>query len=155
MAIQYFKQDLTPILSSKDFQVFAHGCNCFNTMGAGIAKTVKQIFPQVYKADQSTRKGDKSKLGTIDTISVGDSVNPKFVINAYTQYDFRGMKPNVNYKAIEKCFVAINDFMTKQQITELTIPKIGAGLAGGDWDKVESILQSVFPDKYTIKVFFK
>lgn len=154
MSIQYFKQDLTLILQNKEFQVFVHGCNCFCTMGAGIAKRVKQIFPQVYKADKSTKSGDKKKLGTIDIVSVGDLVNPKFVINAYTQYDFGGNKPNVDYKAIESCFISINDFLIKNEFTELTIPKIGAGLAGGDWSVIEEIIKKVIDDNITANVYY-
>lgn len=40
-----------------------HGCNCFNSMGAGIAKEVKQRIKGAYQLDQKTKKGDSRKLG--------------------------------------------------------------------------------------------
>lgn len=33
------------------FDVIIHGCNCFNTFGAGIALQIKRIFPDAYEAD--------------------------------------------------------------------------------------------------------
>lgn len=154
MSINYFNTDLTPVLQNKEFQIFAHGCNCFCNMGAGIAKIIKQIFPQVYKADKSTIYGDKDKLGTIDIVAVGDVTSPKFVINAYIQYDFGKNKINVDYNAVESCFKSTNEFITKYEFTELTIPKIGAGLAGGDWKIIEEIIKKSIDDKVTINVYY-
>lgn len=136
MGITYHNQDLVPILKEKDFEVFAHGCNCFCTMGAGIAKQVKRIFPEVYEADCKTEKGLSLKLGTIDPVWVGEH---NVVINAYTQYTF-WEKVCVDYAAINDCMAEINNFMDDNNFKSLTIPKIGAGLAGGDWDKIEDII---------------
>lgn len=53
--------DLIKLALTGDFDVIVHGCNCFNTMGAGIAKTIKQTFPEAYQADLKTEKGSKQK----------------------------------------------------------------------------------------------
>lgn len=151
MAIQYYKQDLTSILANKEFQVFAHGCNCFCTMGAGIARTVKELYPSVYEADKHTEKGNPAKLGTICPVLIDEN---KYIINAYTQFKFWSKLPDVDYKAIKHCFIQIRDFMQEFGFTELTIPKIGAGLAGGDWNTIEARIKAVFPDNFSIKIFY-
>ena len=46
------------------FDVVIHGCNCFNTTGAGVAKQIKLQYPEAYQADKLTIKGDKGKLGS-------------------------------------------------------------------------------------------
>lgn len=150
--INYFNSDLVPILKDRKFQVFAHGCNCFCTMGAGIALHVKKEFPEAYNDDLKTEKGDKKKLGTIRVIDIG---NNKFVINAYTQYAFWGHRPNVSYSAIYDCFEKINHFMTRNSLSDLTIPKIGAGLAGGNWDDIERLIKKTMDPAITINVFYK
>ena len=38
------------------------------TMGVGIAKSVKKLFPAAYDANKATLKGDRSKLGTISSV---------------------------------------------------------------------------------------
>lgn len=46
------------ILSQLDFNkptVILHGCNCFCTMGAGIAKYLKQNYPLVYTVDKVSK----------------------------------------------------------------------------------------------------
>lgn len=154
MPIQYFKQDLVPILEKLQFQVFAHGCNCFNTMGAGIAQEVARIFPTVWEADQVLKKGDVARLGTICTIPVPTSSSPHVVINAYTQFKYWGRGPHVDYEAVEGCFFRINRFMVDNGYTELTIPKIGAGLAGGDWSIVEAKIREYISDEINVNVYY-
>ena len=59
--MKLIKGDLIQLAKNGEFDVIIHGCNCFCTMGAGIAKTIKDIFPEAYKADLNTKKGDRSK----------------------------------------------------------------------------------------------
>ena len=62
--------DLIKLALEGEFDVIVHGCNCFCTMGAGIAKTIKQKFPAAYEADLQTVNGDKSKLGQISWANI-------------------------------------------------------------------------------------
>ena len=50
-SMQTEKGDLIQKARAGEFDVIVHGCNCFCTMGAGIAKTIKQVFPAAYLAD--------------------------------------------------------------------------------------------------------
>jgi len=58
------KGDLIQIALAGRFDVIIHGCNCFCTMGAGIAKLIRDNFPEAYQADLETVVGNKEKLGT-------------------------------------------------------------------------------------------
>ena len=80
------KGDLIKLALDGEFDVIVHGCNCFCTMGAGIAKQIKNSFPIAYAADLETNKGDRSKLGTCSVAVVNDLT----VVNAYTQYSWKG-----------------------------------------------------------------
>ena len=128
------KGDLISLAENGKFNVIVHGCNCFNNMGAGIALTIKNKYPLVYKNDCSTAKGDKSKLGTINSTFIP---NKGFIIvNAYTQYRY-GNGINVDYDAIRECFKMIAILYPKYKIG---YPKIGAGFAGGDWSIISNII---------------
>jgi hypothetical protein len=62
--------DLIDLALKGDFDVIVHGCNCLNAMGAGVALTIKKVFPEAYAADCKTPRGDKHKLGTISSATV-------------------------------------------------------------------------------------
>src|SRR5215831_95482 len=97
------KGDLLKLAKEGAFDVIAHGCNCFCTMGAGIAKGVAIAFPEAYEADQRTLKGDRAKLGTCTSADIAIGNGTLTVVNAYTQFDFRGRGVKVDYAAIRSC----------------------------------------------------
>lgn len=166
MIIKTIKGDLIKLARQGNFDAIIHGCNCFNTMGKGIAFNIKRYFPEAYEADKKTIRGDESKLGTYSTAKIkgtdktnntaeannidkaNNTAEDLIVINAYTQYHFVGSTP-IDYKAVEKVFVKINKDFKNYRIG---IPKIGAGLAGGDWQKISKIIDKATPDLKIILV---
>ena len=129
--------DLIELAQEGCFDVIIHGCNCFCSMGAGIAKNMREVFPAAMKADLLTEKGDKEKLGTYSRAVVYQHFQPLTIINAYTQYHYNGTSPLVNYDAVETVFKKIKQDYTGKKIG---YPKIGAGLAGGDWEVLRKII---------------
>jgi len=115
-------------------------------MGAGIAKQIKRKFPVAYRVDQATITGNRSKMGSYSfaecKLKNGNSI---LVINAYTQYRYGRDTRNADYRAIEKALhkLSINTNPTQR----IGMPKIGCGLAGGEWSIVEEILDRVFDDR--------
>lgn len=53
--------DLLKFAQVGDFDLIVHGCNCHCTMGAGIAKGVKSLFPEACQADLRTEMGETLK----------------------------------------------------------------------------------------------
>ena len=129
--------DLLKLGAEGRFDVIVHGCNCQNQMGAGIAKSIKEKFPAAYDADSATEKGSREKLGTITSAEVDCDGHELTIVNAYTQFHWRGRGDKADYDAIRSAFRII-----KQQYTGKRIgyPKIGAGLAGGDWEAISAII---------------
>lgn len=111
------------------YNYIAHGCNCHHIMGGGFAYIVAKNFPNTYLADiQNSIKGDVSKLGSY-TYDIKDKI-----LNLYTQYN---LGANVDYDAIEKSLKLINNNFKGMNIA---MPRIGCGIAGGDWTKVERLI---------------
>lgn len=125
--------DLIKLARQKHFDLIVHGCNCFCAMGAGIAKQIRENFPKAYEADRLTGKGDREKLGTITFAEIDGLV----VVNAYTQYHYSGSGVLLDYEALRKCLRTIQKQFGGKKIG---LPKIGAGLAGGDWNTILIII---------------
>ncbi|MTB52699.1 macro domain-containing protein [Lewinella sp. W8] len=130
--------DLIKLALEGKFDVIVHGCNCFCTMGAGIAKGIKAVFPDAYYADLATEKGDRSKLGTFSSAQINQGDRVITVVNAYTQFHWRGQGKKVDYQALRLAFRAIKESFSGLRIG---YPAIGAGLAGGDWAIIEGIIE--------------
>lgn len=136
------------VQDASNYDVIVHGCNCFCTMGAGIAPQIKNKFPEAYAADCATPKGDLAKLGTIS-----HTVNTTpIVVNLYSQYDYTGRRSGMmdfDYDAFRKGLKALKAKFSGKTIG---MPKIGAGLAGGDWNEIEKILDEEMRGEYVTVV---
>ena len=140
------------VFKSSD-DVLVHGCNCFCTMGGGVAALIHKYYPGAYKADCKTVSGDDSKIGTYTSWTGKHKFYDKqiTIVNAYTQHTYGRNKSSVfaDYDGIRRVMTTIrNDFKGKT----ICMPKIGAGLAGGDWTIIEKILNDVFTGM-TINVY--
>src|SRR5690554_205597 len=133
------KGDLIKLAIEGQFDAIVHGCNCFKTMGAGIALQIANTFPAALEKDKEySRAIDKyNKLGTISYAEIAQFNDPneltkqtgRFqVINAYTQYH---PGRTVDYDAIRMCLRKINHYYNGCKIG---LPQIGCGIAGGDWN---------------------
>ena len=142
--------NLIELAKAGQFDVIVQGCNCFCTMGKGIALTIKQEFPEAYVADRKTAYADRSKLGTYSKAeAIGRALT---VVNAYTQYDWRGQGVKADYDAIEAAFRRLKTEFTGKRIG---YPLIGAGLAKGDWSRISAIIDKELEGEDHTLVIFK
>lgn len=153
--IEYRKGDLL----KSDIKFIVHGCNCKLSMGAGIAKQIKEQFPKAHEADVKTMWGDPKKLGTFTVTHQ----HGKTIFNAYTQFNYTTKDIDVDYDALRSVMEKIEHYLQKEENMweendqeykdiQLGMPRIGCGLAGGDWNIVEKILNEVFANR-TIFVY--
>lgn len=140
--------NLITLAEEGKFDVIGHGCNCHCVMGAGVAKAIKDRWPEAYAADLATKKGDRSKMGTFSFAQVGDLT----IINLYTQYDYTRTKVDVEYEALEEGMKRIKEAYSGKRIG---FPMIGAGLAGGNWSIIKNIIDDVFEGEDVTVVVFK
>lgn len=126
---------------NSDWEVLIHQTNCWNTMGTGIAKVIKEKYPQVYEADQNTARGDKSKLGTILPVWIDHN---KCIINCYGQYRYGREKRQTNYEAYYRCLEKVKEFMITEKLNKLSIYKfMGCSNSGGNWNICYTMIKEV------------
>jgi O-acetyl-ADP-ribose deacetylase (regulator of RNase III) len=132
--------------------IIVHGCNNVGVMGAGIAREIKQTYPEVYAVYKKESSDYGLVLGTISACAVveNDLINDKkIIVNAITQ-SLGGTGRQVSYDAIEHCFINVVKLQKSMKNNlPIVFPKIGAGLGGGNWDIIEKIIDVTIPD--TIK----
>ena len=131
--------DIFDYMNQGCFDIVIHGCNCFNTMGAGIAAQFKTKYPSVCNIDLQSTKGDKNKLGKFTESQITTQANNHkvIVLNAYTQFHY-GSGLKADYQAIRNVFNLISKRFSKEN--RIGYPQIGAGLAGGDWKLISQII---------------
>lgn len=147
MITRYIVGDIT----ETELKYIAHGCNCQNKMGSGVAKALYTKFPEVkrrYHDACAFFVNDFNMLGQVSTASVGNGI---YVFNCYTQLNFGyDGKKYVNYGAVAKCFERLAKELEGKTIA---IPKIGCGLAGGNWTFMEQLINDTVGDKLEIWVY--
>lgn len=143
--IEYQKGDLLAVTEG----VIAHGCNCLGVMGSGVALAVKNKYPRAYKEYLGTlrqyKEVDISPLGKCQLVFIeGDLV----VANLFTQYSVATYPGEVvvDYQAIRSAF----SYLKYYTYEVINIPKIGAGLAGGDWNIIEQIINEEMGERKVI-----
>ena len=141
------------------FNVILHGCNCFHVMGGGIAWAISNNFPEALEVDKKTPKGVDSKMGTISVASIGKaskSIYGQYIVNCYTQFRPGEEEPSYLYAAIRLCMKNVYDRFQGQKGIKIGYPKIGAGIAGGDWGVISKIIEEELKDlDHTLVVWEK
>jgi len=127
-------------------KVLIHGCNCFNTFGSGVAKIVKELYPGAHKADQETEKGDTQKLGSYTVWSGKHCYYDQdiIVINSYSQYGYGSLFNKQVQLQYDKLRESLEQIEFVYRGASFAMPRIGAGLARGDWATIKKIIEEVF-----------
>ncbi len=128
-ALKHVKGNLIDLAEAGKFDVIVQGCNCFNTMGGGIAREIRERYPMCAEIDRLTERGDHMKLGNWTEFDQGTFM----IINAYTQYNMSTGEDVFEYTAFELILQKLCHAYGDKRIG---LPYIGMGLAGGDKDTI-------------------
>lgn len=144
MPIHVLKGDATAP-QAKGPKVIAHICNDLGGWGKGFVLAVSKRWeePEVAYRDWH-RNGEDFGLGAIQMIQVKPDT---YVINMVAQAGYKtGSKgPPIRYEALRACLIKVGD-AAKALSASVHMPRIGTGLAGGKWERVEPIINATLPD---------
>jgi O-acetyl-ADP-ribose deacetylase (regulator of RNase III) len=136
--IEYITKDITTVTHG----VVAHGCNVQGKFGAGVAKSIRTKWPEVY--DSYIQKCSINPthpallLGQCDIVQLGGDM---YVANLFTQLNYGREKkayasPDAIYEAVQTCMqFCLDSQVIWEDFLPLYMPRIGCGLGGLDWDK--------------------
>lgn len=134
--------NLLDLFDTGIFDAIIHQCNCYNNMGAGIAKQIKQRYPESFEADRDCVfiQGE-DRLGEYSSVNVMNGT----IVNAYGQLNWRKKEGgNTDIEALRSAITSfLNDYVDGS-VSIIGLPYgIGAGLGGGNWDDIYYMLQEV------------
>lgn len=131
-------------LLTSDCNIIIHQANCQGVMGAGIAKQIVNLYPEVLVADREYKVpvGNEARLGRTSHAPVKGPHGALLVVNLYSQFNY-GRGKQTDYKAFTK---GLHSILTRLDIKgrgyKVGLPfGIGCGLAGGDWLIINSIIE--------------
>lgn len=139
--INYIKGDCTNPVGN-GVKVIPHVVNNKGGWGAGFVVSISKNWegPE-YFYRQDTENG-KLKLGNTQIIQVEPEIH---VANMCAQH-FYGTKSHpvpLRYWALKRCMETVGQFCRENKAA-VHCPYFGIGLAGGKWDKIESLINELW-----------
>ena len=125
--------------------VILHQVNCQGVMGSGVAKQVKEKYPNIYESyqlmcDRNTNRANLLGLAQCVPIEHG-----KFIVNLFAQENF-GYDGTcyTDYDALKMCLIGVRDYPMFDDKT-IAIPYLmGCHRGGGDWNIVYKMIEDIF-----------
>lgn len=148
MKIKYIKGDATNPQGEGN-KVIAHICNDQGKWGKGFVMALSKKWK---RPEFVYRNTSNLELGTVRYVFVENNI---VVANMIAQHDTKPNEngiPPIRYNALEKALIKVNKFCEDMNFT-LHMPKIGSGLAGGDWTIIEKIIEDNVQVPVTIYEF--
>lgn len=138
--IEYVEGDATQPLG-EGVKLIAHVCNDAGGWGRGFVRAVSHRWSEpeaAYRRWHRQRADNGFGLGAVQFVQVGPYL---WVANMVGQ---RGIKPvggvvPVRYEAIDTALAAVA-VRAAELGASVHMPRIGAGLAGGTWSRIEPLI---------------
>lgn len=151
-------EEINGNLFEADCDFLVHGCNAQGVMRSGVAKVVRSLYPIAFEKyhEFCAAREPLDCLGKIVVVEVTNAFTgkPLKIVNAITQVNYgKDGKQYVSYGAIESCLLYLKPLLRENSKTRIegsfdtlsnsvvAMPKIGAGLGGGDWNVIRGIIQ--------------
>lgn len=133
-------------------KIIIHGCNAQGKMRSGVAKALREKWPEA-TYDPYIKEFETNGLRVGSTI-LGTTSCGKIIANGISQefYGYDG-KLYLSYEGLIEIFQYIDNTIfdvDSEHKEDVAMPKIGAGLAGGDWNIIEEIINEVFSDRNVV-----
>ncbi len=151
--METINKDITTV----EFGVIVHQVNCQGVMGSGVAKALRDKWPQIYetyrKMYENFMFGDKYNddglLGKIDVCEIKENL---YVVNLFGQDQYKKSIDNwkrfTSYGAWENALPKLRSYINEQGLPDrVYFPyNVGCDRGGGDWRIISAMIEEYFPN---------
>lgn len=138
-----------------DEDIIGHQVNCMGVMGSGVAKCVRQSFPEAYTSyvgyvSNFLKYSPREELlGRCMTVFMNDKV----IANLFGQLTY-GADGNQYTKtmALYKSMKDLRDFAESYNLSVALPYRIGSDRGGADWTEVYKLIDKAF-DGYNVTLY--
>jgi len=129
-----------------------HQVNCQGVMGSGVAKALKEKYPQMYEdyyrhAGQPFTQLEEGRYLLGDVVYTQVTEDLAIACLFGQQYFGRDGRRYTSYDAQEIGLKTIRDDLRDHPGIKIHVPLLGAGLGGGDWSITQAIIHATLgPD---------
>ncbi|MEV0661438.1 macro domain-containing protein [Actinomadura luteofluorescens] len=145
--IHYLRGDATSP-QAKGPKVIAHVCNNRGGWGKGFVLAISRRWPEpeaAYRRWHRDRAANDFELGAIQLVQVRPDIWVANMIGQHGTKPSRSSGPPIRYEAVRQCLHQLAAHATELKAT-VHMPRIGCGLAGGRWDRIEPLIISQLAD---------
>lgn len=144
---------VTGNLLEAEENLIGHQVNAQGVMGAGLAKQIRSKYPNVYDDYMAFCKMNPDKntlMGHTQFIEVG---NDKYVASLFGQLNYGRQKMlYTHYPSLKETLTELRDVADEHGLSVALPFGLGCGLAGGDWEIVNKIIEEAF-DGYEVTIY--
>jgi O-acetyl-ADP-ribose deacetylase (regulator of RNase III) len=138
--IHYLKGDATAP-QAKGTKIIAHVCNDVGKWGKGFVLALSAHWPEperAYRQWYRERRDNDFGLGAVQFVQVESWI---WVANMVGQRGVKGSTrvPPIRYQAVAKCLESVAK-KAEELHSSVHMPRIGCGLAGGKWERIEPLI---------------
>jgi len=123
--------------------------NCVGVMGKGIALQFKQRWPKNFKEYEAASKRKEIKPGKMFVYDLGEWEKPRYIINFPTKVHWRG---DSKLEYVEDGLRDLVKQVKRLGIKSISLPPLGCGNGGLDWDDVRELIFAAFKDHPEINI---
>lgn len=143
--IHYIKGDATkPTIAGN--KIITHICNDIGAWGAGFVLAISKRWkmPEI-KYKEWAKSKDKFVLGNVQYVQVEKDILIANMIGQKGIKNINNIAP-IRYDAVKICLLKVSK-VAKENNATIHMPRIGCGLAGGDWNEIEKIITETLIEK--------
>jgi len=144
--IAYIQGDATKPVSNGP-NIIAHICNDEGKWGKGFVLAVSRRWqqPEEYYRQQF-KQNPKPRLGDVQFVEVEPQITVANIIGQRGINRGHGGLAPIRYNAVEEGLAKVAGYALKNGAS-VHMPRIGCGLAGGNWEEIEPIINRTLTDK--------
>lgn len=143
--VEYKKGDIL----TEETEAVVNTVNTKGVMGKGIALQFKERFPENYKQYKKACEAGEVVTGKMFVTESGLLLNPQYIINFPTKEHWKNPS---KMKYIHEGLTDLVRVIKEKQITSISIPPLGCGNGGLEWNEVRPVIENAISNISNLKI---